>query len=161
MEFVATQPIAESSVAHRRHRSFRSSFIRLWGRPFARIALCGLWCARLRCQQPSHFCSSRRFPSLPTTAQRWWIRPCASCARGSSRRQPSLCAPGRFAYVVPYYGRLGCDQRIRPASPGKCAQRGGVARRPARRQQDQPLRRRQRGPTARAPTYHHRCSLKS
>src|ERR1700730_6253126 len=30
MEFVATQPIAESSVAHRRHRSFRSSFIRLW-----------------------------------------------------------------------------------------------------------------------------------
>jgi hypothetical protein len=34
------------------------------GRPFARIALCGLWCARLRCQQPSHFCSSLRFPSL-------------------------------------------------------------------------------------------------
>jgi Transglycosylase SLT domain len=30
MEFVATQPIAESSVAHRRRRSFRSSFIRLW-----------------------------------------------------------------------------------------------------------------------------------
>jgi Transglycosylase SLT domain len=30
MEFVATQPIDESSVAHRRHRSFRSSFIRLW-----------------------------------------------------------------------------------------------------------------------------------
>jgi hypothetical protein len=30
MEFVATQPIAESCVAHRRHRSFRSSFIRLW-----------------------------------------------------------------------------------------------------------------------------------
>ena len=30
MEFMATQPIAESCVAHRRHRSFRSSFIRLW-----------------------------------------------------------------------------------------------------------------------------------
>ena len=30
MEIVATQPIAESCVAHRRHRSFRSSFTRLW-----------------------------------------------------------------------------------------------------------------------------------
>jgi hypothetical protein len=30
MEFVATQPIAKSSVAHRRHRSFRSSILRLW-----------------------------------------------------------------------------------------------------------------------------------
>jgi hypothetical protein len=30
MDFLATQPIAESSVAHRRHRSFHSSFIRLW-----------------------------------------------------------------------------------------------------------------------------------
>ena len=30
MEFMATQPTAESCVAHRRHRSFRSSFIRLW-----------------------------------------------------------------------------------------------------------------------------------
>ena len=30
MEFVATQPIAESCVARGRHRSFRSSFIRLW-----------------------------------------------------------------------------------------------------------------------------------
>ncbi len=30
MEFVATQPNAESCVAHRRYRSFRSSFMRLW-----------------------------------------------------------------------------------------------------------------------------------
>src|SRR5664279_4610115 len=30
MKFVATQPIAESCVARGRHRSFRSSLIRLW-----------------------------------------------------------------------------------------------------------------------------------
>jgi hypothetical protein len=34
----------------------------------------------------------------------------------------------RFDYVArsSQNGLLGCDQRIRPASPGKCAQRGGV-----------------------------------